>query len=302
MRALIYTRQSTDTQDTTQASQANDCMRWAETNGYEVVGFYHDEISGAVPVTKRSGFSALLADMKDGDTIISKRRDRLGRDLIDNAKAETLINERGGRFVTTTGADSSTPIGMVSNQIEDVFAGYERALIKQRTRDALAELRRQGKPAGTPLLGSKIVYTITVNGDEVIKIGKLAEDLDEKAKIEIVRSWRAEGLTYEQLRQRCDDNGITSRRGSTPSHRTLHTWCAGIDKPKVKRVNKEGPVPARRMEARQENKGLAALIKAYKAQGMSLRAIAAKVTSDGFTTSKGGPITKTQVTRILANG
>ena len=302
MRALIYTRQSTDKQDTTQASQAHDCRTWAEANGYEVAGLYHDEISGATPAQDRQGFQAMLSNIKIGDTIISKDRDRLGRDVVNNAIAEKIISDFGARFVTPTSPDSSTPMGMAANQIQDVFAGVERLKIKLRTKAALAQLRREGKPSGTPLLGTKIIYHVTLQNGEEVTIGELAEDLDEKTKIEIVRSWRAEGLTYEQLRQRCDDNGITSRRGSTPSHRTLHTWCAGIDKPKVKRVNKEGPVPARRMEARPENKGLAALVKAYKAQGLSLRNIAAKVTSDGFTTSRGGPITKTQVMRILANG
>ena len=301
MRALIYTRQSTDDQDTTQASQAHDCERWAELHGYEIAGVFHDEISGATPAKDRQGFQALLSSIQDGDTIISKRRDRLGRDLIENAIAERLISDRGARFTTTSGIDASTAIGVVSNQIEDVFAEYERTLIKQRTRSALAELRRQGKPSGTPTLGTKIVYLTTTQNGEETTTGELVPDTNEIDKINLVREWRSQGATFTQLRQLCEDNGLTSRRGCTPSLRTLHSWCDGIAKPKAKATTQEGPVPARRIEARAENKGLSALVASLKAQGMSLRKIASKVTSEGYTTAKGGPITKTQIIRILSN-
>lgn len=300
MRALIYTRQSTDDQDTTQASQAHDCQAWATSNGYEVAGIYHDEISGATPAQERQGFQCMLADIQAGDIIVSKRRDRLGRDVVENAIAERLITERKARFTTTTGADSSTPIGAVSNQIEDVFAGYERALIKQRTRAALAELRRQGKPSGTPTLGSKIIYHVTLQNGEEVTIGELADDIDERTKIDLVRSWRAEGLTFEQLRARCEDNNITTRRGMAPSLRALHKWCEGVTKPKAKRTTKTGPVKARRIEAKAENKGLKALAESLRAQGFSYQKVAKMVTEEGYKTSKGGPITKTQIMRILS--
>jgi len=301
MRAYIYTRQSTEDQDTTEASQAQDCRQWAEARGYEIAGIYHDEISGSVPAIERDSFSSLLREITAGDTIISKRRDRLGRDVVDNAQAEREISRLGARFITTTGGDTSTAIGTVSSQIEDVFAGYERALIRERTRDALAELRRQGKPSGTPLLGTKIVYYVTLQNGEEITLGELAEDLDEKAKIELVRSWRAnERLTFEQLRERCEQNGITSRRGSTPSIGTIRHWCAGIEKPKAKATTKTGPVPARRMEMRDENKGLAALASALRDKGLSYQKIAEQVSEAGYKTSTGGKLTKTQVMRILS--
>ena len=289
MRAYIYTRQSTEDQDTTEASQAQDCRQWAEARGYEIAGIYHDEISGSVPAIERDSFSSLLREITAGDTIIAKRRDRLGRDVVDNAQAEREISRLGARFVTTTGSDSSTAIGTVSSQIEDVFAGYERALIRERTRDALAELRRQGKPSGTPLRGTKI------------EDGNIVTDSEELAKIELVRSWRAnERLTFEQLRERCEQAGITSRRGSAPSIGTIRHWCAGIEKPKAKATTKTGPVPARRMEAREENKGLAALASALRDKGLSFRKIAEQVSEAGYKTSTGGKLTKTQIMRILS--
>ena len=289
MRAYIYTRQSTEDQDTTEASQAQDCRQWAEARGYEIAGIYHDEISGSVPAIERDSFSSLLREITAGDTIIAKRRDRLGRDVVDNAQAEREISRLGARFVTTTGSDSSTAIGTVSSQIEDVFAGYERALIRERTRDALAELRRQGKPSGTPLRGTKI------------ENGNIVTDHEEQAKIELVRSWRAnERLTFEQLRERCKQAGITSRRGSTPSIGTIRHWCSGVEKPKAKATTKTGPVPARRMEMRDENKGLAALASALRDKGLSYQKIAEQVSEAGYRTSTGRELSRNQIRRILS--
>lgn len=301
MRALIYTRQSTDDQDTTQASQTHECRLWAEANGYEIAASFHDEISGSSKAWTRDGFTAMLKEIKDGDTIISKRRDRLGRDAFLTKQAEKMIEALGATFRTPDSLDPTSIIGKLTNSIQDATAEYELDLIRERTRSALAELRRQGKPSGTPTLGTKIIYRTTTQNGEEITTGELAPDLNEVDKINLVREWRSQGATYEQLRQRCEDNGLTSRRGCTPSLRTLHSWCKGITKPKAKATTKEGPVPARRIEARAENKGLSALVTSLKAQGMSLRKIAAKVTAEGYTTSKGGPITKTQIMRILAN-
>lgn len=300
MRALIYTRQSTDKQDTTQASQAHDCQAWATSNGYEVAGIYHDVISGATPVSERPAFQAMLADIQEGDTIISKRRDRLGRDVYNNAEAEQILKGLGARFTTPTGIDSSTPSGRLHNVIEDGVSSYDREILRLRTKAALAQLRREGKPSGTPLLGTKIVYHTAIKKGELVKVGELAENTDERAKIDLVRSWRAEGLTFEQLRARCEDNNITTRRGMTPSLRALHKWCEGVTKPKVKRTTKTGPVKARRIEAKAENKGLKALAESLRAQGFSYQKVAKMVTEEGYKTSKGGPITKTQIMRILS--
>lgn len=301
MRALIYTRQSTDDQDTTQASQTYDCKQWAENNGYEIAGIFHDETSGATPACNRVGFRSLLSNIMPNDVIISKRRDRLGRDLIENALAERAINDRGARFTTTSNIDTTTAIGIVSNQIEDVFAGYERALIKQRTKTALEELRRQGKPSGTPKLGTRIIYTNTIKDNALTTVAELALDTDEQDKINTVREWRSKGASFREIQERCKEHNLRSRRDCIPSIRTLHYWCDGIDKPKSKPTTKTEPVPKRRIESRPENKGLVALVISLKEQGMSLRSIASKVSNEGYTTSKGNPITKTQVIRILNN-
>lgn len=53
----------------------------------------------------------------------------------------------------------------------------------------------------------------------------LARDVAfERNKAKTVKAWRAEGLTFEQLRQRCEAHGIKTQYGKTPSAPTIHRW------------------------------------------------------------------------------
>ena len=288
MRALIYTRQSTDSQDNTRPMQEHDCTQWATSNGYEVAGTYHDEISGTVGPCERASFCDMLNELQTGDVIVAWRRDRLGRSLIENAVAQQIVSKKGARIVTLDCPDDDSPESTMIAQMLDVIGQYERALISMRTRSALADRRRRGLVAGTPDLGTKAT-------DD----GRIVPDHEEQAKIEQVRAWRAEGLYYSEIQERCLANGITSRQGKTPAIRTIREWTRGVERPKRQRTKRaKSTATKQRVEARETNRGLADLIISLKDSGMSFAAITNKVNAIGFTTSTGNPMPKTQIFRI----
>ena len=114
-----------------------------------------------------------------------------------------------------------------------------------------------------------------------------------------VRAWRESGLTLAEIQAKCIECTITTRLGTTPSISTLHLWCVGIEPPRAKPVTQEGPVPARRIEKRVENAGLGELIMTMRAAGRSLNAITRSVEAHGYRTSRGNPILKSQVIRVI---
>jgi len=120
--------------------------------------------------------------------------------------------------------------------------------------------------------------------------------------LKIVRSWRASGLTFSAIQERCIEHGYTTQLGTTPTVKTICLWCKGIPKPiKKRRTRPYDPntPPRTRLDQYPQNKGLRELIFELKSKGESLRSITALLERAGFTTTKGTPIGKTQVLRIL---
>lgn len=285
MKALIYTRRSTDKQDITHSAQEHDLRKWATEHNINTVITFAETISGTTDYDKRPAFTELLSSIQRGDVVIAMRRDRLSRDSLNAKLMERAIKERGG---TLTTLDTSDPFVA---DVFDALSAKERRDISIRTRLALADLKRRGLPSGTPELGTQIVN------------GELADNQAERTKIERVRSWRAEGLTLAEIRERCVTHGITSRSGQTPALNTIRLWVKGVNPQTptstAPKSPARGPAPQRRIQARPENQHLEAMIKLYKEQGLSVREITSKIESHGFRNRKGNPIGKTQIQRIL---
>ena len=60
---------------------------------------------------------------------------------------------------------------------------------------------------------------------------KLERDKAEEAKLSKVREWRASGLSYQAILNRCVDEGIKSRSGKSPSYSTVAQWVKAVEVP-----------------------------------------------------------------------
>jgi len=86
--------------------------------------------------------------------------DRLSRSLLDFARLMDRSRREGWQLVALDlGVDTSTPAGEMLAGVLATFAQYERRLIAQRTRDALAVKRSQGARLGRPVLLPAAVRT-----------------------------------------------------------------------------------------------------------------------------------------------
>lgn len=89
---------------------------------------------------KRSGVSvrveleALLNNLKEGDTLVVWKLDRLGRSLHDLLHYFEMFSQKGINFASLQDKiDTSTPLGKLFFQISAAFSEYERLLIVERT-------------------------------------------------------------------------------------------------------------------------------------------------------------------------
>lgn len=109
--------------------------------GAECGQVFTDGTSGAR--SSRPGLDAARAYVREGDTIVVWRLDRLGRSLQHLNETVSDLEARGIEFRSLTDAiDTTKPGGKLIFHIFASLAEFERALIKERTNAGLAAARR----------------------------------------------------------------------------------------------------------------------------------------------------------------
>lgn len=110
---------------------------------------FTDTASGAK--TERKGLEEALNYVREGDTLVVWRLDRLGRSLKDLIERLTGLNTRHIGFKSLTeNIDTTTPGGKLICHIFGALAEFERDLIRERTNAGLLAARARGKQGGRP--------------------------------------------------------------------------------------------------------------------------------------------------------
>jgi site-specific DNA recombinase len=148
--AAIYARVSTERQEKEQTvdSQLDALQRAAREGGYEVAPshvFVDERRSGAH--LDRPGLDRLrdLASEGTFEAVLVSSPDRLARHYAYQVLVMEELQRTGCEVVFLNHAFGETPEERMLLQIQGVFAEYERALIKERSRRARLFAARQGR-------------------------------------------------------------------------------------------------------------------------------------------------------------
>ena len=144
-----YIRVSTDQQST--SNQKFEINRYAASHNIQIDRWVEETISSRKPLTKRK-LGSLLAELKDGDILISTEISRLGRSLLEvmgilqhclaqNCQIWTLKEHY------KLGSDIASKVLAFAFGLS---AEIERQLISERTKMSLDKLKAQGKHLGRP--------------------------------------------------------------------------------------------------------------------------------------------------------
>lgn len=110
---------------------------------------YSDKLSGTT--TSRPELDACLSYLREGDTLVVYKLDRLGRSLKHLLEIIDDLRERGIGFKSISdGIDTTTHTGRLMFSIMGSFAEFERNLIRERTNAGLAAARERGRLGGRP--------------------------------------------------------------------------------------------------------------------------------------------------------
>src|SRR5689334_1771038 len=110
---------------------------------------FNDTASGAK--AERKGLEEALAYVREGDTLVVWRLDRLGRSLKHLIDTITILNNRNIGFKSITeNIDTTTSGGKLIFHIFGALAEFERDIIRERTNAGLQAARARGRLGGRP--------------------------------------------------------------------------------------------------------------------------------------------------------
>ncbi|MDA7742536.1 recombinase family protein, partial [Francisellaceae bacterium] len=135
----------------TDGSQNLDLQTDALMNaGVHADQIYQDEASGKN--IKRPGLDACIKALRENDTLVVWKLDRLGRSLHDLVNLVKGLSDKniGLKVLTGKGAniDTTTPAGKMFFGFFAVLAEFERDLIVERTKAGLESARARGRKGG----------------------------------------------------------------------------------------------------------------------------------------------------------
>lgn len=163
-------------------SQATDLQRDALlAAGIEPAQLYEDKASGKKE--DRPELVSCLRSLRDGDTLMVWKLDRLGRDLRHLVNIVHDLTERGIGLKVLTGQgaaiDTTTASGKLVFGIFAALAEFERELISERTMAGLASARARGRKGGRPykMTSAKVRLAKASMGQPDTKVGDLCKEL-----------------------------------------------------------------------------------------------------------------------------
>lgn len=142
---------------------------------------YQDRASGKKD--DRPGLAACLKSLREGDTLVVWKLDRLGRDLhhLVNTVHDLTARRVGLKVLTGQGAaiDTTTAAGKLVSGIFAALAEFERELISERTVAGLASARARGRVGGRPftMTPAKVRTAMAAMGNRETHVGELCDEL-----------------------------------------------------------------------------------------------------------------------------
>ena len=182
--AVGYVRVSTQEQSSSGAgleAQRQAITAEAKRRGWNLVAIFEDAgLSGKN--LNRPGLEQALATVKNGqaNAIVVAKLDRLSRSLVDFASLLADAKRHGYNVVALDlGVDLSTPAGEFLASVMASAAQWERRIIGQRTRDALAVKRAQGLRLGRPReMSTDAIKRIHELRESGLTVAAIARQLD----------------------------------------------------------------------------------------------------------------------------
>jgi DNA invertase Pin-like site-specific DNA recombinase len=141
---------------------------------------FTDKITGTKQ--ERNGLAQALTHLREGDTFVVWRLDRLGRSLTHLIETVTKLHAQNIAFQSITeNIDTSSATGQLIFHIFGALAEFERNLIRERTIAGLESARARGRLGGRPELNTastKIAMAKKLYADKTNSVSDICKTLN----------------------------------------------------------------------------------------------------------------------------
>ena len=207
MRTLVYCRVSTREQGDSglglEAQRAR-CLEEVGRRGWQLAGAVEEVASASGRQRPKLEEALRMLDLGHADVLMVARLDRLARSTLEFATiASRAMSKDWGVVILDPSVDlQAGPASRMFANLLMTFAQYERELISQRTKDALAaKLAREG---GVKTWGYRPQYT------DPVQVRRM------------LRWHEEEGMSYREIARRLTAAGVpTPSGGEVWNHRTI---------------------------------------------------------------------------------
>lgn len=215
--AFIHARYSTDNQnpDTIEV-QVQKCAAWCNQNSIPVLGVFSDEATSGMKDT-RPQYEAMISQLQMGlaDTVVIYDQSRMFRKMTAWFFFRDRMAALGVTVVSVTqpsiGKDLRDPMNFVTEGSMALFNQMHALITRQKVMEKMRFMARNGQhTGGKPPLGY------------CVRDGKLDICEEEAATVRRIFSEYAAGMSYREIIEGLNRDGLKTRNGKTFGSNSLH--------------------------------------------------------------------------------
>jgi len=175
---------------------------WCLANGYNLAAIFQDAGIGGGSMSKREGLQTAIKTAGKGMALIAYSISRLARSTRDMLEIAEKLEVKGADLVSLTERiDTTSAAGRMVFRMLAVLSEFERDLVSERTKAALAYKRKQGEK-----------YAPVPFGFQEIE-GRLVEVQAEVKVVAEVLSMREQGASLREIADCLNSQGVQGKRG-----------------------------------------------------------------------------------------
>lgn len=231
MQYLIYTRVSTEMQDT--ETQLRLCLEYIKTKhgdkfSYKI--FDEGSLTSQLPMKKRPKLQEMLAEVKSGMVVIVYELDRLARDVLEQVIIWRQIEALGATTYSLAEPNCCEMTVTIMGAVAQKF----RKRLQEKTKDKLKTKKLNGErysrflPYGYAMHETKTV-SIRVGNETIQKRGILIPVHEEQLILSKIQSFAGSGLSYQVIANELTQLGYFNREGKPFHKNTIYRILNRLD-------------------------------------------------------------------------
>ena len=217
MKAIGYVRVSTPGQSENGVSleaQRERIEAWAKANGADLLSVHVDAgLSGKSAHNRPALQTALTQACREKAALVVYSLSRLSRSIKDTCTIGERLAKAGATLVSLTEQiDGTTASGRLMLHLMTVLSQFERELIGERTRTAMAHLRGQNRR-----ISGRVPYGYALDSDGETLVHLPAE----QKTIRLMQTLRHKGASLRGIAAHLEKRGIQPKNGRTWTPATI---------------------------------------------------------------------------------